>query len=191
MGGGFTSALGHNRSWSALRFVGGRAHCPSGHALILAEQAVRYPVVFHLQSRDGCNCFCFDGRSHLRGSAQSNAGPSFRSGEALNAAVGVQRPFPGPTSMKPVFALISPSENRSSNLAAGNRELAPIRVNDRLTPGGERTPLWSPMSDADRDTLDEQTADRLPVGHVGEGAEISDAYLYLMRQSYSTGPEIR
>ena len=93
--------------------------------------------------------------------------------------------------MKPVFALISPSENRSSNLAAGNRELAPIRVNDRLTPGGERTPLWSPMSDADRDTLDEQTADRLPVGHVGEGAEISDAYLYLMRQSYSTGPEIR
>jgi hypothetical protein len=28
------------------------------------------------------------------------------------------------------------------------------------------------MSDADRDTPDEQTADRLPVGHVGEAAEL-------------------
>jgi hypothetical protein len=39
------------------------------------------------------------------------------------------------------------------------------------------------MSDADRDTLDEQTADRLPVGHVGEAAEIADAYLYLIATS--------
>jgi NAD(P)-dependent dehydrogenase (short-subunit alcohol dehydrogenase family) len=27
----------------------------------------------------------------------------------------------------------------------------------------------------------------LPVGHVGEPAEIAEAYLYLMRQSYATG----
>jgi NAD(P)-dependent dehydrogenase (short-subunit alcohol dehydrogenase family) len=27
----------------------------------------------------------------------------------------------------------------------------------------------------------------LPVGHVGEAAEIAEAYLYLMRQSYATG----
>jgi NAD(P)-dependent dehydrogenase (short-subunit alcohol dehydrogenase family) len=65
-------------------------------------------------------------------------------------------------------------------------ELAPIRVNI-VSPGVVRTPLWGPMSAADREALYRQTADRLPVGHVGEAAEIAEAYLYLMRQSYSTG----
>jgi hypothetical protein len=31
------------------------------------------------------------------------------------------------------------------------------------------------------------TAGKLPVGHVGETAEIAEAYLYLMRQTYGTG----
>ena len=65
-------------------------------------------------------------------------------------------------------------------------ELAPIRVNI-VSPGVVRTPLWSPMSTAERDALYRQTADRLPLGHVGEPAEIAEAYLYLMRQSYGTG----
>jgi NAD(P)-dependent dehydrogenase (short-subunit alcohol dehydrogenase family) len=33
-------------------------------------------------------------------------------------------------------------------------------------------------------------ADRLPVRHVGDVTEIAQAYLYLMRQSYSTGQVI-
>ena len=65
-------------------------------------------------------------------------------------------------------------------------ELAPIRVNI-VSPGVVRTPLWSPMSTAERDALYRQTADRLPLRHVGEPAEIAEAYLYLMRQSYGTG----
>ena len=32
-----------------------------------------------------------------------------------------------------------------------------------------------------------QMADKLPVKHVGDTEEIAQAYLYLMRQSYSTG----
>jgi len=65
-------------------------------------------------------------------------------------------------------------------------ELAPIRVNI-VSPGVVRTPLWSGMQEADRDALYQQMAEKLPVGHVGEPAEIAEAYLYLMRQSYATG----
>jgi hypothetical protein len=36
-------------------------------------------------------------------------------------------------------------------------------------------------SPADREALYRQSAERLPVGHVGEAAEIAAAYLYLMR----------
>jgi NAD(P)-dependent dehydrogenase (short-subunit alcohol dehydrogenase family) len=65
-------------------------------------------------------------------------------------------------------------------------ELAPIRVNI-VSPGVVKTPLWTNMSEADRAALYQQMADRLPVGHVGDAAEVAEAYLYLMRQSYSTG----
>jgi NAD(P)-dependent dehydrogenase (short-subunit alcohol dehydrogenase family) len=50
-----------------------------------------------------------------------------------------------------------------------------------------RTPLWVNMIEADRQALYRQTAEELPVGHVGKAAEIAEAYLYLMRQSYGTG----
>jgi NAD(P)-dependent dehydrogenase (short-subunit alcohol dehydrogenase family) len=65
-------------------------------------------------------------------------------------------------------------------------ELAPIRVNI-VSPGVVRTSLWANMAEADRSALYQQTADSLPVGHVGEATEIAQAYLYLMRQTYSTG----
>ena len=65
-------------------------------------------------------------------------------------------------------------------------ELAPIRVNI-VSPGVVKTPLWANMAEADRSALYQRTAEALPVGHVGDPAEIAEAYLYLMRQSYSTG----
>ena len=43
------------------------------------------------------------------------------------------------------------------------------------------------MTEADRKALYRETAERLPVGHVGDAKEIAEAYLYLMRQSYGTG----
>jgi NAD(P)-dependent dehydrogenase (short-subunit alcohol dehydrogenase family) len=65
-------------------------------------------------------------------------------------------------------------------------ELAPIRVNI-VSPGTVKTPLWAEMAEADREALYRQAAEKLPVRHVGEAAEIAEAYLYLMRQSYCTG----
>jgi NAD(P)-dependent dehydrogenase (short-subunit alcohol dehydrogenase family) len=65
-------------------------------------------------------------------------------------------------------------------------ELAPIRVNI-VCPGVVKTPLWANMAEADRDALYRQMEEHLLVGHVGEPAEIAQAYLYLMRQTYGTG----
>jgi NAD(P)-dependent dehydrogenase (short-subunit alcohol dehydrogenase family) len=69
-------------------------------------------------------------------------------------------------------------------------ELAPIRVNI-VAPGVVKSPLWAEMPDADRQALYRNTADRLPVDHVGEVEEIAEAYLYLMRQTYGTGEVLR
>jgi NAD(P)-dependent dehydrogenase (short-subunit alcohol dehydrogenase family) len=65
-------------------------------------------------------------------------------------------------------------------------ELAPIRVNI-VSPGVVKSPLWANMTAVDREALYQQTAERLPVDHVGEVEEIAEAYLYLMRQTYGTG----
>lgn len=69
-------------------------------------------------------------------------------------------------------------------------ELAPIRVNI-VSPGIVRSPLWSSMSQTDRDALYRQAGEKLLVGHVGAVDEIAEAYLYLMRQSYGTGQVLR
>ena len=69
-------------------------------------------------------------------------------------------------------------------------ELAPIRVNI-VAPGLVRTPLWANMAEADREALYANVGPRLPVGHVGEGGEVAEAYLYLMRQTFGTGVVLR
>jgi NAD(P)-dependent dehydrogenase (short-subunit alcohol dehydrogenase family) len=65
-------------------------------------------------------------------------------------------------------------------------DLAPIRVN-AVAPGVVRSPLWSQLSEADRNNLYAQMGESLPVGRVGEVDDIAQAYLYCMTQSYGTG----
>ena len=65
-------------------------------------------------------------------------------------------------------------------------ELAPIRVN-AVAPGLVKTELWAGMPDAAREGMYGNAAASLPVGHVGEAAEVAQAYLYLMTQTYGTG----
>lgn len=65
-------------------------------------------------------------------------------------------------------------------------ELAPIRVN-AVAPGLVKTELWAGMSDDARQGMYASAAASLPVGHVGEAAEVAQAYLYLMTQTYGTG----
>jgi NAD(P)-dependent dehydrogenase (short-subunit alcohol dehydrogenase family) len=65
-------------------------------------------------------------------------------------------------------------------------ELAPIRVN-AVAPGVVRSNLWRNMSDDDRSAMYASLAQALPAGRVGEVDDIAEAFLYLMRNGYSTG----
>jgi NAD(P)-dependent dehydrogenase (short-subunit alcohol dehydrogenase family) len=46
------------------------------------------------------------------------------------------------------------------------------------------------MAQADRDVMYRDVAESLPVGRVGSPEDLAGAYLYLMRQGYSTGQVI-
>ena len=82
-----------------------------------------------------------------------------------------------------VASVCSAMEGLTRSLAA---ELAPLRVNI-VSPGVVRTPLWREMAEEARESLYASEAQRLPVGRVGETAEIAEGYLYLMRQTHMTG----
>lgn len=68
-------------------------------------------------------------------------------------------------------------------------ELAPIRVN-AVSPGVVKTELWSGMTEAGRAAMYSDIGQKLPVGRVGEAQDLAEAYLYLMRERYSTGQVI-
>jgi NAD(P)-dependent dehydrogenase (short-subunit alcohol dehydrogenase family) len=98
----------------------------------------------------------------------------------FTSGIAGQRPLPGWALGASICAAM---EGLTRALAV---ELAPIRVNI-VSPGVVRTPLWSNMTEENRKALYHETAERLPVGRVGDAEEIAAAYLYLMRQGYSTG----
>jgi NAD(P)-dependent dehydrogenase (short-subunit alcohol dehydrogenase family) len=68
-------------------------------------------------------------------------------------------------------------------------ELAPIRVN-AVCPGVVKTELWRGMTEADREAMYRDVGQKLPVGRVGEAEDLAETYLYLMRETYSTGQVI-
>jgi NAD(P)-dependent dehydrogenase (short-subunit alcohol dehydrogenase family) len=68
-------------------------------------------------------------------------------------------------------------------------ELAPIRVNT-VCPGLVKTELWANMAEADRATMYREAGQRLPVGQAGDPDDVAEAYLYLMREGFSTGQVI-
>jgi NAD(P)-dependent dehydrogenase (short-subunit alcohol dehydrogenase family) len=65
-------------------------------------------------------------------------------------------------------------------------ELAPVRVNV-VAPGIVRTPLWDRLPEEQREAFFAARGAALPVGKVGEPAEVAEAYLYLMRSTFTTG----
>jgi NAD(P)-dependent dehydrogenase (short-subunit alcohol dehydrogenase family) len=68
-------------------------------------------------------------------------------------------------------------------------ELAPIRVNV-VAPGIVRTPLWDRLPEEQREAFFAARGAALPVGKVGEPAEVAEAYLSLMRSTFTTGQSL-
>jgi len=108
--------------------------------------------------------------------------PLIRSGGSITLTSGLagQRPHPG---WSVASSICSAMEGLTRALAV---ELAPIRVNI-VSPGVVKSPLWSNMSEADRESLYRNMAETLLLRHVGDPEEVAEAYLYLMKQSYGTG----
>ena len=110
------------------------------------------------------------------------ASPYIRKGGSIVLTTGVagQRPHKGWVVAASVCGTI---EALTRALAL---ELAPIRVN-AVSPGVVRTNLWQNMGAAERENLFENVGKSLPVGRVGEAHDIAQAYLFLMREGFSTG----
>src|SRR4029077_8971668 len=68
-------------------------------------------------------------------------------------------------------------------------ELAPIRVN-AVSPGVVRTNLWQNMDSAERERFYQDIGKSLPVGRVGEAHDIAQAFLFLMKEGFSTGQTV-
>ncbi|MFI2203281.1 SDR family oxidoreductase [Streptomyces sp. NPDC020192] len=107
---------------------------------------------------------------------------SIRPGGSVVLTTGTagRRPVPGSSAAS---ALCGAMESLTRALAV---ELAPVRVNV-VSPGLVRTELWRDLPEEVREGLFRSSAESLPVGRVGEPADVAEAYLYLMRGGYGTG----
>jgi NAD(P)-dependent dehydrogenase (short-subunit alcohol dehydrogenase family) len=68
-------------------------------------------------------------------------------------------------------------------------ELAPIRVN-MVIGGVVKSPLWSNLTETDREGLYDHVAKTMLLKRVGDLEDIARAYLYLMCQTWSTGQAV-
>ncbi|WP_426670434.1 SDR family oxidoreductase [Mucilaginibacter sp. McL0603] len=68
-------------------------------------------------------------------------------------------------------------------------ELAPIRVNN-VAAGVIKTNLWNNLSEADREGFYKYLESTLLLKRVGEAEDISQAFVYLMKQPYTTGQSL-
>lgn len=68
-------------------------------------------------------------------------------------------------------------------------EMAPVRVNV-VAPGIVRTPIWNRLPEQEREAYFASRGATIPAGRVGESREIAEAYLFLMRGTFTTGQTI-
>ena len=107
-----------------------------------------------------------------------------RSGSiTLVSGLAGQRATPG----RGIFAgVLGGLEGMVKSFAA---ELGPVRVNG-VCAGVVETELWHRLPEAERKATFAKIATHLPVGRVGKPEDIAEAYLYLMRNGFSTGETI-
>jgi len=110
------------------------------------------------------------------------AAPHIRAGGSIVLSSGgsSQRPGPG---WAVASSLLGATEALGRALAL---ELAPIRVNV-VRPGMVATDLWQEFPLEVREDLFRTTGSALPVGRIGQTADIARSYVHLMEQEYATG----
>jgi NAD(P)-dependent dehydrogenase (short-subunit alcohol dehydrogenase family) len=110
------------------------------------------------------------------------AAPYIRPGGSITLTNGIVaiRPWKG-------WALTSAVAGAVESLTRGLAlDLAPIRVN-AVCAGVVKTPLWSGMSEQEREAMYADVAKKLPVGRIGDPEDIAETYLYLIQSGFTTG----
>jgi NAD(P)-dependent dehydrogenase (short-subunit alcohol dehydrogenase family) len=110
------------------------------------------------------------------------AAPHIRSGGSIVLSSGgsSQRPGPG---WAAASSALGAMEALGRALAV---ELAPIRVNV-VRPGMVRSEMWREYPEEVREEMFRSTGGALPVGRIGETADVARSYVHLMEQEYATG----
>jgi NAD(P)-dependent dehydrogenase (short-subunit alcohol dehydrogenase family) len=65
-------------------------------------------------------------------------------------------------------------------------ELAPVRVN-AVAPGWTDTPMWDALLGSSKENAFADVADKLPVAHIAQPADVANAVLFLMSNASTTG----
>jgi NAD(P)-dependent dehydrogenase (short-subunit alcohol dehydrogenase family) len=108
--------------------------------------------------------------------------PSIRRGGSivLTSGMASRRPAKGRSMISSVCGA---AEALTRSLAV---ELAPLRVN-LVCPGLVKTDLWDGMAAEAREAMFRRAEQNLLVGRVGEAEDLAEAYVYLMKNGFSTG----
>jgi NAD(P)-dependent dehydrogenase (short-subunit alcohol dehydrogenase family) len=111
--------------------------------------------------------------------------PSIRRGGSivLTSGMASRRPQKGRTMASSVCGAV---EALTRSLAV---ELAPLRVN-LVCPGLVKTELWDGMAAEAREAMYRRAEQNLLVGRVGEAGDLAAAYVYLMKNGFSTGQSV-
>lgn len=114
--------------------------------------------------------------------AVKHGAPKIRKGGSVTLTTGAlgRRPRKGTLV---VAGMASAIEGLTRALAI---ELAPIRVN-AVCAGTVKTGLLKSMPESEREAFFSSVGNKLLTGRVGNTKELAEAYLYLMRGSFSTG----
>jgi NAD(P)-dependent dehydrogenase (short-subunit alcohol dehydrogenase family) len=150
---------------------------PIDHVVITAAD-LRYRPIHELDLRDARTTI--DSKLvaalHVAKHARLPVGGSL----TLTTGVAADRPSPGGA----LVAAVNGALNALVRALAV--ELAPRRVN-AISPGWIDTPLWDAIAGDDKPRRMAAQAARLPVGRVGQPADIGQAAIFLMSNGFTTG----
>ncbi|KUJ09755.1 NAD(P)-binding protein [Mollisia scopiformis] len=107
-----------------------------------------------------------------------NAGPE--SSIVLTTGAGAERPYAN-------WSIVTPY---LSGLYGMTRALAidlkPVRVN-LVSPGAVDTELWKDFSAEEKEKFFKEVGEKVPTGRIGRPEDVAEAYLWLMKDSNTTG----
>jgi NAD(P)-dependent dehydrogenase (short-subunit alcohol dehydrogenase family) len=150
------------------------------HLVYTAGEPLRMTPIDHMDIASAQDFFQLRYFGSLR--ALSAAHPYLRTtgSVVLTSGTAVQRPGPGWVLGASICGAIEGA------VRAAAVELAPLRVN-AVRPGVSRSPVWDRLPEAERERMYRQIAESNLLDRVGEVEDIAEAYVYLLRQDFTTG----